>query len=61
MKCTVAQTRLYFQIKHFLHITAELGHLQGTYICDNEVGLLLVCYCNVQMCIKHQYIVDINI
>lgn len=32
----------------------------NTYICDNEVGLLLVWYCSVHMCIKHQHIVDIK-
>ena len=55
--------KIIFSYKHFLNLSAELSHLQVilTDMCDNEVGLLLVWYCNVHMCIKHQHPVDINI
>ena len=44
--------KIIFSYKHFLNLSAELSHLQVilTDMCDNEVGLLLVWYCDVHMC-----------
>jgi hypothetical protein len=52
--------KIIFSHKHFPQFSAELSHLQGILICDNEVGLLLVWYHDVHICIKHQHVVTLK-